>query len=217
MTLSSRRSPGAGRIRCSWAAGEPNRTYHDREWGVPLHDDRRHFEFIILDGAQAGLSWVTILKKRDHYRRAFDDFDPRKVARYGPARIARLLRDPGIVRNRLKIESAVSNARAFLKVQEEFGTFDRYIWRFTGGSTRVNRRRRGGPIPARTPESDAMSRDLKARGFRFVGSTICYAYMQAAGMVNDHAIECFRHAPLAAAARLRGDRSRGKDTAAVLD
>jgi len=205
--------------RCRWAAEEPNRSYHDREWGVPLHDDRRHFEFIVLDGAQAGLSWATILKKRDNYRRAFDNFDPRKVARYGAARIERLLRDPGIVRNRMKVESAVTNARAFLAVQKEFRSFDRYIWQFVGGATRVNRRRRGGPIPARTPESDAMSKDLKARGFRFVGSTICYAYMQAAGMVNDHAVECFRHAPLAAAARRRRrtpDERSGKVTFGTL-
>ncbi len=209
------RLPKGDKVRCGWAPEEPSRSYHDREWGVPLHDDRRHFEFIILDGAQAGLSWVTILKKRDNYRRAFDNFDPRKVARYDRTRIARLMHDAGIVRNRLKIESAVSNARAFLAAQKEFGSFDRYIWRFVGGATRVNRWHRMGPIPARTPESDAMSKDLKARGFRFVGSTICYAYMQAAGMVNDHAVECFRHAPLAAAARRQRRGSAAKSGAAA--
>ena len=190
------------RTRCAWSRSDPMMAaYHDAEWGVPVHDDQRLFEFLVLGGAQAGLSWSTILKKRDHYRKVFDNFDPRKVTRYGRARIARLMRDPGIVRNRLKIESAVSNARAFLAVQKEFRSFDRYIWQFIGGTTRVNRWHRLGHIPALTPESDAMSKDLKARGFRFVGSTICYAYMQAAGMVNDHAVECFRHAPLAAGAR----------------
>ncbi len=171
--------------------------YHDREWGVPLHDDRRHFEFIVLDGAQAGLSWRTILHKRARYRELFDDFDPAKVARYSRRRIESLLRDPGIVRNRLKVESAVRNARAFLEIQKEFGSFDAYVWRFVGGATLQNRWRGLGDIPARTPESDAMSKDLKRRGFNFVGSTICYAYMQAAGMVNDHEASCFRHRELA--------------------
>jgi len=166
--------------------------YHDTEWGVPLHDDRKHFEFIILDGAQAGLSWQTILLRREGYRRAFDRFDAEKVARYTEKRIVKLLRDPGIIRNRLKVRSAITNARQFLKVREEFGTFDRYIWQFVGGKPRINRFKPG-KIPATSKESDAMSKDMKARGFTFVGSTICYAYMQAAGMVNDHVTECFRY------------------------
>jgi DNA-3-methyladenine glycosylase I len=186
--------------RCSWAVREPSLSYHDAEWGVPLHDDRRLFEFLVLEGAQAGLSWEIILKKRDAYRRAFDRFDPRKVARYDGRRVAGLLRDAGIVRNRMKIEAAIANARAFLKVREASGSFDSWIWSFVGGRPIVNRRRRGGRVPARTPVSDALSRALKARGFRFVGSTICYAFMQAVGMVNDHAVTCFRHAPLARAA-----------------
>lgn len=166
--------------------------YHDTEWGVPLHRDRKHFEFIVLDGAQAGLSWQTILLRREGYRRAFDGFDPEKVARYTEKRVAKLLLDPGIIRNRLKVRSAIINARQFLKVREEFGTFDRYIWQFVGGKPRVNRFE-SGQIPATSKESDAMSKDMRARGFTFVGSTICYAYMQAAGMVNDHATGCFRH------------------------
>jgi DNA-3-methyladenine glycosylase I len=167
--------------------------YHDEEWGVPVHDDRKLFEFIVLDGFQAGLSWSTILNKRENFRRAFDGFEPAKVARYDGRKIARLLRDKGIIRNRQKVRAAVENARAFLKIQEEFGDFDRYIWRFTGGKTIRNRWRTEGEIPARSKGSDAMSLDLKARGFRFVGSTICYAFMQAAGMVNDHLAVCFRH------------------------
>ena len=167
--------------------------YHDREWGVPLHDDPRHYEFIVLDGAQAGLSWRTILHKREGYRRAFAGFDVAKVARFDGRKVRSLLADPGIVRNRLKIESAISNARAFLAVQEEFGDFDSYIWRFVDGRTRQNEWKSTREIPTRTAQSDAMSKDLKARGFRFVGSTICYAYMQAAGMVNDHVVGCFRH------------------------
>jgi DNA-3-methyladenine glycosylase I len=185
--------------------------YHDEEWGVPLHNDLKHFEFIVLDGAQAGLSWSTILYKREGYRSAFDGFDPEKVARYDRRRIRRLLVDPGIVRNRLKIESAVKNARAFLAVKEEFGAFDRYIWRFTGGRTLIHRRRSLAELPARSPESDAMSKDLKARAFTFVGSTICYAYMQAAGMVNDHLIRCFRHAEVCRLAGAGGAEGRARD------
>jgi DNA-3-methyladenine glycosylase I len=161
--------------------------YHDTEWGVPLHDDRKHFEFIILDGAQAGLSWQTILLRREGYRRAFDNFDPEKVARYDSRRVAKLLRDPGIIRNRLKVRSAITNARQFLQTQEEFGSFDKYIWQFTGGKTLPGRH------AVTSKESDAMSKDMRKRGFTFVGSTICYAYMQAAGMVNDHLVACFRY------------------------
>ena len=168
------------------------RDYHDKEWGRPLHDDRRLFEFLILEGAQAGLSWSTILHKRDNYRRAFARFDARKIARYGRADVARLMKDAGIVRNRLKIESTIANARAFLAVQKEFGSFDKYVWSFVGGKTKRNRWKRG-HVPDHTAESDAMSTDLKKRGFRFVGSTICYAFMQATGMVDDHLTLCFRH------------------------
>jgi len=167
--------------------------YHDREWGVPVHDDHRLFEFLILEGAQAGLSWATILKKRDHYRQAFANFDARRIARFTTADVKRLLRDAGIVRNRLKVQATITNARAFLAVQREFGSFDAYIWRFIGGQPKQYRRRRMRDVPASTRASDAMSRDLKKRGFRFVGSTICYAFMQAVGMVNDHTIDCFRH------------------------
>ena len=179
--------------RCGWARTELSIPYHDTEWGVPLHDDRRLFEFLILEGAQAGLSWETILRKRDAYRRAFDDFDPERVARYTPKKLERLMADPGIVRNRLKIDSAVTNARAFLAVQKEFASFDGYIWRFVDGKPVVNKVKALGEVPASTPQSDAMSKDLKKRGFRFVGTTICYAFMQATGMVNDHAITCFRY------------------------
>jgi DNA-3-methyladenine glycosylase I len=179
--------------RCAWARTELSIPYHDTEWGVPVHDDQRLFEFLILEGAQAGLSWETILKKRDAYRTAFDDFDAERVARYSAKRVERLLADPGIVRNRLKIESAVTNARAFLDVQQELGSFDSYIWRFVDGKPRVNKVAALGDVPASTPQSDAMSKDLKKRGFRFVGSTICYAFMQATGMVNDHAMTCFRY------------------------
>jgi len=179
--------------RCGWARGEPNVSYHDTEWGVPLHDDRGLFEFLVLEGAQAGLSWETILKKRDNYREAFDGFDAEQVARYTPKKVERLMANAGIVRNRLKIESAISNARAFLDVQKEAGSFDAYIWGFVGGKPRVNTVRGMGDVPASTPQSDAMSKDLKKRGFRFVGSTICYAFMQATGMVNDHAVDCFRY------------------------
>lgn len=180
-------------IRCWWASDELAIPYHDREWGVPLHDDGRLFEFLILEGAQAGLSWNTILRKRENYRAAFDNFDARKVARYDHRKIQKLLRNPGIVRNRLKILSAAQNAKAFLEVQEEFGSFDRYIWQFVGGSPRQNRWRFIKQVPSSTPESDAMSKDLKRRGFNFVGSTICYAFMQAVGMVNDHRVDCFRY------------------------
>jgi len=193
------------RTRCDWARTPLAIAYHDREWGVPVHDDRTHFEFLILEGAQAGLSWETILRKRDAYRAAFAGFDPARVARFTPARVERLLRDPGIVRNRLKVESAVSNARAFLAVQEEFGSFDEYVWRLVGGRPRRNAWRALGDIPARTPESDALSRDLRRRGFRFVGSTICYAFMQAVGLVNDHLVTCFRHAPASRARRHAAD------------
>lgn len=182
-------------VRCSWVNADDAlmRDYHDAEWGLPVHDDRTHFEFLLLEGAQAGLSWAVVLNKREGYRRAFSAFDPEKVARFTPARLARLVANPGIVRNRAKIASAVRNARAFLAVQEEFGSFDAYCWRFVGGRPLQNRRRPGRPIPATTAESDAFSRDLKRRGFNFVGSTIMYAYMQATGMVNDHAANCFRH------------------------
>jgi DNA-3-methyladenine glycosylase I len=185
---------GKPQIRCSWATNDLLIPYHDQEWGVPVHDDRLLFEFLILEGAQAGLSWNTILQKRDNYRAAFDNFEPQRVARYDHKKVQALLRDSGIVRNRLKIASAVSNAKAFLKVQEEFGSFDRHIWQFVGGKPLVNRRRSSREVPARTAESDAMSKDLKKRGFNFVGSTICYAFMQAVGMVNDHAVDCFRYA-----------------------
>jgi len=180
-------------VRCTWPSNELSILYHDREWGVPQHDDLVLFEFLILEGAQAGLSWDTILRKRENYRAAFDGFDPEKIAGYGRRKTQQLLRDEGIVRNRLKIASAIRNAKAFLAVQREFGSFDRYIWQFVGGTPRVNAWRLGEKIPARTLESDAMSRDLKKRGFNFIGSTICYAFMQATGMVNDHAVECFRY------------------------
>jgi DNA-3-methyladenine glycosylase I len=167
--------------------------YHDQEWGCPVHDDRRLFEFLILEGAQAGLNWLTILKKRENYRRAFDGFDPARVARYGEDDVSRLLSDSGIVRNRLKIHSAVRNARAYLDIQSAFGSFDAYAWRYVGGVPQVNRWRSLKELPARTPESDALSKDLIQRGFNFVGSTICYAFMQATGMVNDHTVDCFRY------------------------
>jgi DNA-3-methyladenine glycosylase I len=184
--------------RCGWCGADPLYVrYHDREWGVPVHDDRTHFEFLILEGAQAGLSWITILRKREHYRKAFANFDAKRVGRFGARDVRRLLRNAGIVRNRLKIAAAVTNARAFLAVQKEFGSFDKYVWRFVGGRPRVNRRRSLREVPARSRESDALSKDLKARGFRFVGSTIVYAHMQAVGMVNDHLVSCFRHRALA--------------------
>jgi DNA-3-methyladenine glycosylase I len=186
-------------VRCGWAKGEQYIRYHDEEWGVPVHHDRTLFEFLILEGAQAGLSWSTILNKRQNYRRAFDGFDPQRVAKYQSKKIQALLADPGIVRNKLKIAAAVENAKAFLRVQEEFGTFDSYIWQFVGGKPRINGWRSLKQIPAHTPESDAMSKDLQRRGFKFVGSTICYAFMQAVGMVNDHLIDCIRYKPLISA------------------
>ena len=179
-------------IRCHWAANELAIAYHDCEWGVPLHDDRKLFELLILEGAQAGLSWNTILQKRENYRKAFDEFDAGKIARYTPRKVEKLLQDPGIIRNRLKVAATIGNAKAFLQVQKEFGNFDTYIWRFVGGKPRRNDWGRHGNAPARTEESDAISKDLLGRGFKFVGSTICYAYMQAVGMVNDHERECFR-------------------------
>ena len=184
------------RTRCPWATNEVSIRYHDAEWGVPVHDDRLLFEFLILEGAQAGLSWQTILNKRENYRAAFDNFDAEKIARYGGAKEARLLKDPGIVRNRLKIRAAIQNARAFLNEQEGFGSFDAYLWRFVDGRPIINHRRRMKEVPARTAISDAMSKDLMKRGFKFVGSTICYANMQAIGMVNDHLVTCFRHREL---------------------
>jgi len=184
--------------RCTWAGTELSIAYHDTEWGVPLHDDRGLFEFLILEGAQAGLSWETILKKRDGYREAFDHFDIRAVAGYDGRRVQRLLRNPGIIRNRLKIQAAIANARAALAVQKEFGSLDAYLWQFVGGRPRVNRRRSLRAVPARTAESEAMSQDLLRRGFRFVGPTICYAFMQAVGMVNDHSVDCFRYAEIQA-------------------
>jgi DNA-3-methyladenine glycosylase I len=183
------------KTRCAWARTPLSIAYHDNEWGVPAHDDRVLFEFVTLEGAQAGLSWETILNKRDAYREAFAGFDPAKVARFTPARVERLLQNPGIVRNRLKIEGTVRNARAFLAIQREFGSFDRYVWTFVGNAPRVNRWRTMKDIPSRTAESDALSRDLKTRGFTFVGSTICYAFMQAVGMVDDHTLDCFRRQP----------------------
>ncbi len=193
--------------RCAWPKSELDIAYHDREWGAPVHDDRVHFEFLILEGAQAGLNWSTILKKRTHYRRAFANFDPGRVAQYAPATVARLLKDPGIVRNRLKIESAVSNAQAFLAIQDEFGSFDAYVWRFVAGQPKQNRRRSLRQIPPRTRESDALSKDLQRRGFRFVGSTICYAFMQAVGLVNDHVVTCFRYKQLSRPGRPRWQRA----------
>jgi DNA-3-methyladenine glycosylase I len=193
--MTSNREDRSSPIRCSWARSERMIQYHDQEWGVPMHDDPTLFEFLILEGAQAGLSWETILNKRENYCSAFDGFDVQKMARYDRRKIAQLLKNPGIVRNRLKIASAVRNAQALLRVQQEFGTFDRYIWQFVDGRPRVNPWK-SRQLPASTAESDAISRDLKKRGFNFVGSTICYAFMQAVGMVNDHAIQCFRYADL---------------------
>jgi DNA-3-methyladenine glycosylase I len=183
------------RVRCAWANNELAIRYHDEEWGVPVHDDQTLFEFLILEGAQAGLSWNTILQKRDHYRKVFDRFDPERVARYDRRKVQQLLRDPGIIRNKLKIASSIANAKSFLLVQEEFGSFDRYIWQFVSGKPLVNSPKSMKQVPARTAESDAMSKDLKRRGFNFVGSTICYAFMQAVGLVNDHVVDCFRSCP----------------------
>jgi DNA-3-methyladenine glycosylase I len=191
-----KRRPNTELQRCPWAKGENYIRYHDTEWGVPIHDDRLLFEFLILEGAQAGLSWSTILNKRDSYRQAFDGFDPTIVAKYGERKRQALLANPGIVRNRLKIDAAIQNAQAFLETAKEFGTFDRYIWSFVGGQPKQNAWASIEAVPARTPESDAMSDDLKRRGFKFVGSTICYAFMQAVGMVNDHVVDCFRHREL---------------------
>lgn len=179
--------------RCGWVSKEIFHAYHDTEWGVPVHDDRLLFEFLVLEGAQAGLSWETILKKREHYRKVYDGFDAVKIARYTQKKIDKLLADPGIVRNRLKVAASITNAKAFLVVQKEFGSFDAYIWQFVGGKPIRNKRKSMKDLPARTPESDAMSKDLKKRGFKFVGSTICYAFMQAVGMVNDHETGCFRY------------------------
>ena len=191
--MTSRSKPFVEIIRCPWAKNELSIRYHDTEWGVPQHDDRVLFEFLVLEGAQAGLSWDTILRKRENYRAAFDNFDPKAISRYGQRKMDSLMRDEGIVRNRLKILSAVKNAKAFLAVQKEFGSFEQYIWQFVGGKPRVNRLRALTQIASRTTESDAMSKELKKRGFTFVGSTICYAFMQAVGMVNDHLVTCFRY------------------------
>ena len=182
------------KTRCGWCLSfEQYIRYHDEEWGVPVHDDRKHFEFLVLEGAQAGLSWSTILKKRAGYKKAFADFDPQKVARFTPARIEKILLDPGIVRNRLKVLSAVNNAKRFLEIQKEFGTFDEYVWRFVGGKPLINSRKSLAEVPATTPESDALSKDLIRRGFKFVGSTVIYAHMQACGLVNDHLVDCWRY------------------------
>ena len=194
------------KCRCDWSGSDPlYAQYHDREWGFPLHDDLKLFEMLTLEGMQAGLSWITILRKREAFREAFDRFDPSRVARYDGKKIRELLHNPGIIRNRLKIQAAVQNAHAFLKVVEEFGSFDRYIWQFVGNRPIQNQWVRLQDIPARTQESEAMSKDLKARGFRFVGSTICYAFMQAVGMVNDHLVGCFRYKAIKSAATRRGD------------
>jgi len=197
------------RVRCGWSLGDPlYRAYHDREWGVPLHDDRRLFELLCLEGAQAGLAWITILRKRAGYRRAFDRFDPRKVAGYRAAKIRSLLADPGIVRNRLKVHGAVQNARAFLALREELGSFDRFVWSFVGGVPRTNAWKMLKEVPPRTPESDALSKALQKRGFTFVGSTICYAFMQSAGLVNDHTTDCFRHSEVTRLAATAGGGQR---------
>ncbi len=184
----------ADKRRCEWVGSHPLEiVYHDTDWGVPVHDDRRLFEMLILEGAQAGLNWLTVLKKRESYREAFAGFDPAEVARFDEARVEALLGNPGIVRNRLKVRSAIQNARAFLKIQEDYGTFDAYVWRFVEGVPKVNRWRSMAEIPAQTPESERMSKDLKKRGFNFVGPTICYAFMQAVGLVNDHTVDCYRY------------------------
>jgi DNA-3-methyladenine glycosylase I len=190
--MTTKKSTKLDRVRCPWARSELMIRYHDEEWGVPVHDDTTLFEFLILEGAQAGLSWETILKKRENYRTAFSGFDPERVARYDKRKIEQLLRNPGIVRNRLKVASAVKNAGALLAAQQEFGSLDRYVWRFVNGRPLVNLRNARNPVPARTSESDALSKGLKKRGFNFVGSTICYAFMQAVGMVDDHVENCFR-------------------------
>jgi DNA-3-methyladenine glycosylase I len=182
-----------GKKRCEWSGSELMMAYHDTEWGVPVHDDRRLFESLVLGGAQAGLSWETILRKRENYRKAFSRFNPRAVARYDGKKVAELLQNPGIIRNRLKVEGAIHNAKALLEVQKEFGSFDAYIWQFVGGRPKKNRWRKLRDLPAKTPEAEAMSKDLKKRGFKFVGPTICYAFMQAVGMVNDHVVSCYRY------------------------
>ena len=184
------------KVRCTWATNELNTPYHDKEWGVPVHDEHKWFELLTLEGAQAGLSWDTVLKKRVRYREVFDGFDPEKVARYDKKKVRELLKDAGIIRNRLKIDATIGNARAFLEVQKEFGTFDAYIWRLVGGKPKQNAWKAHNRLPAKTSESDALSKDLQERGFRFVGSTICYAFMQATGMVNDHLVSCFRYQEL---------------------
>jgi DNA-3-methyladenine glycosylase I len=195
--MSGNAKPSSAPVRrCHWAQSPAMAKYHDTEWGTPLHDDRTLFEFLILEGAQAGLSWETILNKRKNYRKAFDRFNPVKIAKYDRKKVRELLANAGIIRNRLKIAATISNAQAFLAVRKEFGTFDKYIWQFVGGEPRENSWSASDKLPASTPESDAMSKDLKARGFRFVGSTICYAFMQATGMVNDHALECFRRSKI---------------------
>jgi DNA-3-methyladenine glycosylase I len=216
-TMSSLKEPATGnKKRCAWAGDDPLYVaYHDEEWGVPLHDDRRLFEFLVLEGAQAGLSWSTILRKRDAYRRAFDQFDPRTVARYDKRKVAALMADPAIVRNRAKIESAIKNAKAFLDLQGEFGSFDTYQWRFVEGRPLQNRWRAVREIPARTATSDAMSGDLKGRGFSFVGSTIVYAHMQAVGMVNDHVVDCFRHREVAKLGRLARSRTSHRQSRSI--
>jgi DNA-3-methyladenine glycosylase I len=188
-------------IRCRWATSEVNTPYHDEEWGVPVHDDNTWFEFLILEGAQAGLSWDTVLKKRPRYREVFANFDPKKVARYDAKKIKALLNDPGIIRNRLKIAATIGNARAFLQTQKEFGSFDAYVWRFVNGKPKTNAWKAHQKLPARSAESDALSKDLQRRGFGFVGSTICYALMQATGLVNDHMVDCFRYAEIARSAK----------------
>jgi DNA-3-methyladenine glycosylase I len=199
------------RTRCDWAGSDPEMVaYHDTEWGVPVHDEHTHFEFLVLEGAQAGLSWSTILKRRGGYRKAFAEFDPVKVARFTPARVEKLLLDPGIIRNRAKVEATVRNAKAFLAVQEEFGTFDAYVWGFVGGRPVVNRWKRTAQLPPTSAESEALSKDLKRRGFGFVGPTVCYAHLQAAGLVNDHLVSCFRYAELTGGAAPSG---RGRRTA----
>jgi DNA-3-methyladenine glycosylase I len=199
------------KIRCHWPKNELAVRYHDEEWGVPVHEDRKWYEFIVLDGAQAGLSWDTVLRKRENYRKAFDGFDPARVARYDKRKLERLLADPGIIRNRMKINSAISNAKAFLHLQEELGGFDEYIWTFVDGAPKINRWKSPKEIPTHTPISDVMSKDLKQRGFNFVGTTICYAFMQAAGMVNDHLVACFRHGELCGnnESSRRSTRARG--------
>jgi DNA-3-methyladenine glycosylase I len=202
--MAKKSSPPA---RCAWASNELSIAYHDKEWGVPVHDDIVLFEFLVLEGAQAGLSWDTILKKRENYRDALDGFDPNRIARYNPGKLATLMKNPGIVRNRLKIASVVENAKAFQRVQQEFGSFDKYIWQLVDGTPRVNSWQPSQPLPASTPQSDALSRELRKRGFRFVGSTIAYAFMQAVGMVNDHTVNCFRYSQVGERKRTRSRAS----------